>query len=339
MRVETAIRAAAQATGGYPGSLDDVYRRVRDRRRRRRTAAGACAGVVVVLLGIGVSVNRAAEPAPPPAAVPDVAVAQRLMLDGAAGSYTGAGGATVSLGEEDAVGELLPDGRLVAHRVVGADAWNHVVGTPDGRVVAIGPRNLVRGVPMALRDQLVVVGPTGSTEVIREAGQAGAPLTLVGATSTTAYLWRRTGLVAHDLSTGNELALVPADRVGTIVAADVAGDRLAAVPRSSRCRPTVLDTSTNDVVAWTDLSPLRCDRVLGLRLSPDARSLAVAYQADDGHRVVIVSLDGGKVQADQEIPTAPRVALAWQDDRTLRVATFAAGPAQQVRAFTITAGP
>jgi hypothetical protein len=63
--VAEAVRVAADAARGYPGTLGDVRLRAR-RRRTRRVALAAAVATVLATAGLGAAVQRAAGGAAPP---------------------------------------------------------------------------------------------------------------------------------------------------------------------------------------------------------------------------------------------------------------------------------
>ena len=367
--VETAVRAAAHATNGYAGALDDVYRRARRRRRHRGAVSLGVVATLVTTVGVGVALRRS--PAPPPhlpqpaASVPVPEPAQPLLLTGALGTYRSAGAPAVRLGAGQQVGELLPDGRIRGHAVAGADGWDRSVGLADGRIVALGPVDTRPGVERedgagtaGLKINLVVTGRSGAVQVQRDVRRRGEPVSLLTATGTTAYLWRPAGLVAHDLAGGTERVLVSRRAFGvtgtldgSIAAADLAGNRLVFSRASDPCAPSVLDVGSGATTGSLRLSMVDCAGVSALRLSPDGATVAVVYRTSDmdsAARLALVRTTGSVVLNDSEVTgTAPAavpkhhkqviVDLAWRDERTLRavVVPIAAGT-QELQPFTLT---
>ncbi|BCJ44117.1 hypothetical protein GCM10010168_09300 [Actinoplanes ianthinogenes] len=369
--VADAVRATAQAAKGYAGDLDDV--RERARRHRKRQAAGAFAGVVVVLTAIGAGIGAWREPAPsatPTAATSQVVApraepAQRLLLDGVAGSYRAAG-SPVTLDGRELVGELAPDGRLITHDVVGADGWDRFVGLPGGGLVALGAHDTMPGTDRedgtgvaGLEINLVVVGADGAVRLERDVRHPGEAVSLLTATGTTAYLWRPAGLVAHDLGSGQERVLLPPATLdvrtnlfdGSLQAADLAGDRLVLAAQRDSCVPRVFDTAARAAVVSLPLSGAGCRRVTALRLSPDGAVLAAAYESsavEHGFRIALIRVADGTVMADRAVAgterkvqakAGPQVIIAWQDDRTLRaVAVPVASGTHDLKPFTVSVG-
>jgi hypothetical protein len=372
--VEAAVRAAANTTGGYAGGLDDVYRRARRRRARRTTVVAAGAATVLALVGVGLAVRPSAPQrqttlTPPPASssAPAAAPAQRLILTGAIGTYQVENAAATKLGSDRRIGELLPDGRIATHPVVGDDSWDRFIGLADGRVVALGPHDTMPGVQRqdgpdvtGLEINLVVTDAGGAIQVKRDVRRVGEGVAMLTADSTTAYLWRKAGLVAHDLGSGTERVLatpkalgVPGVLDGSIQAADLVGHRLVLARAAAPCTLPVLDTGDNRTVGQIRLASLGCTYVSAVRISPGGDRVAVTYDTAGGAlgtRLAVVSTADGAVLADQKIdmtergPKAKRVDqmivdLAWQDDRVLRGAVVPIGEGtQQLAAFQISTG-
>jgi hypothetical protein len=367
--VETAVRAAARAAGGYTGALDDVYRRARRRRSRQAAAGFGAVAALLTVVGVGVASQRApSTPAPvPPAAVsaPAPEPAQRLLLTGATGSYRTAGSPALKLGNGDPVGELRPDGRLVGHDVVGADSWDRSIGLPDGRTVALGPVDTAPGADRkdgvdvaGLKINLVVAGADGAVQLQRDVRRKGESVALLTASGTTAYLWRPAGLITHDLVSGAERVLVSRKALGvtdvfdgSVEAADLVGERLVVSRSSDPCEPAILDTRTGAAVTTLRFSDLDCKWVTGLRLSPDGATAAVVYQTSDvdsGFRIAVARIAGAAVLTDREVPATARkptakqdqqvlTDVAWQDDRTLSVVAVPIGAGiLELKPFTIT---
>jgi hypothetical protein len=353
------VRRAAATVADYPADAAQVRRRWQ-RRRRRRAAVGAvglaatvavAAGVLPILLG-----ERGTTPVTggTTAAAPPAAPAQRLLLDGAWLSTGGQRGPdTPSVGE---ISELLPDGEVVRHRLPDLDGWSRLATLPAGGLVGLGYDDLRPGVPRAdgpavtdLSVRLAVLSAAGGVEALREVGGPGKPVKLLAATAGVAYLWRPAGLVAHDLGTGDERAVptggvLPGlqDRSATS-RIDVAGDRLVVGDTpTDRCRLRVVDLRTG-ATAEHDLRRARCAGIGRLRVSPDGRLAAIAYQRatvsaaggtpDRRMWVAVVDLDDGRLTADTVVagpaagtpgfaPKQP-AGMAWSDNGTLRVATTA----------------
>ncbi|GAA4596850.1 hypothetical protein BJY16_002156 [Actinoplanes octamycinicus] len=366
--VADAVRASAQTAKGYAGDLDDV--RERARRQRKRQTAGAFAGVVAVLAAVGAGVTVWRAPAPPATSTaatgqvvaPRSQPAQRLLLDGAAGSYR-AGGSAVTLGGRERVGELAPDGRLITHDVVGADGWDRVVGLPGGGLVALGAHDTMPGTDRedgvdvaGLEINLVVVGADGKVGLKRDVRRTGEAVSLLTATGTTAFLWRPAGLVAHDLGSGRERVLLSPSALGVgnlfdgaVQAADLAGDRLVLARERDSCKPRVFDTAARAAVVSLPLPGSTCRRVTALRLSPDGTVLAAAYEssaAERGIRIALIRVADGTVMSDRAVAgteraaqakTGPQVIIAWLDDRTLRAVPVPSGAGtHDVRALALT---
>lgn len=370
--VDAAVRALSRTAGAYPGELEGVYRRARQRRTRRLAATVTFAGVAATAVTAGVVLppSPSPSPAPPPVAAAATSAAaaepaQRLLLRGASGSYRSASAAVLRLGGAANVGEIRADGRLLRHAVVGADGWDRSVGLADGRIVALGPRDTMPGVERpdgvdvtGLKINLVVTGPGGAIRTERDVRRTGEPVALLTADTTTAYLWRPTGLVAHDLATGAERLLVsrkalgvPGILDGSIEAADLVGGRLVTSRTSTPCEVSVLDTGPDTIVAGLQLPGSNCRAVTGLQLSPAATTVAITYQVPDftaGYRIALVRIRDGATLVDRAITGTARAAsakheqvlvdVAWQDDRTLRGVVVPIGPGtHDLTPFTINA--
>ncbi|MBW6436135.1 hypothetical protein KZ829_20565 [Actinoplanes hulinensis] len=378
--VSEAVRVAAHAARGYPGDLADIHRRAR--RRRNRRAAVSAAAVVAVLAGAvaGVAIQRQPGPstgtgvlAPASSAEPGVSPdapissgpgaeppGQHLLLPAAAGDYRGSGGTTVRLGGETAVGELLPDGNLIGHPVVGARNWERVVVLPSGGVVAFGSHDTQPGtkredgpnVP-GLEYRLVGTDPDGRVRVQRNVRKKGEPVMLLTAREDVAYLWRPAGLFMHSMATGHEelIAGRPAFGLGQVYGdlrhSDMSGGWVAVSRMRDECVPRVYDITGVDLVAEIPLTASGCIAVTDMRLSPDSRTLAVAYDRDTGAGlrpvVALIRVTDGKVLKEQELAdvsgkTSPMISIAWPDSRTLRGAVYPVGAAgvSEVTGFTVT---
>ncbi|MEU4236235.1 hypothetical protein [Actinoplanes sp. NPDC026619] len=355
--VDTAVRAEASRAGGYSGSLDIVYLRVR--RRRRRHVAGAFAAVVAVLAVAGAGALFRPAPRPAPLVVPPVApttppvslapAAQPLLLADAAGTYHLPNGPTVTLGGDSRVGELIPQEgvpggfTLVTHQVVGADSWDRSVAWPDGWIVALGPHDLAPGKNRPdgvnvtdLEINLVVLRRDGHVELKRNVRRAGEGVALLTADRAAAYLWRPAGLVMHSLASGAEHVEftpqqlgVPGTLDGSIAAADLVRHQLVV---SRAAAPCSLLRLTGGVSATLPVRGVGCASVNALRLSPDAGRVAVVYQtAGLATGVAVLSTADGTVLANQEIPPidgakmSASANVAWQDDTTLIGAAYPVG--------------
>ncbi|WP_433791577.1 hypothetical protein [Actinoplanes sp. CA-252034] len=375
--VSEAVRAVAGAARGYPGDLADVHRRAR--RRRNRQVVLSAAAVVAVAAGAVVGAGQWRQPPPPlPAAAtgaPSTGVsptttpalvrpAQPLILDDAVGTYRLPGGGTVELGGDKRIGELLPDGRLAGHTVVGSRHWERLVVLPDGSQVAFGAHDLRPGEKRpdgpdvtGLEYRLVVTGPDGAIRVQRDLRRPGEPVTLVTADDTTAYLWRAAGLVRHDLATGEEQIVVSGNRLGLgqvfgdLRLADMRGPLLAVATLKGECTPLVYDVPSGRPIAKLSLAGTRCIAVSDLRLSPSSTPekavLAVAYDREGADhllesRVALIEVLTGRRIAEYEVEQAatkssPGISIAWQDERTLRGAWYPVAPdgVGEVNGFTV----
>ncbi|SNY67482.1 hypothetical protein [Paractinoplanes atraurantiacus] len=352
--VAVAVRQAAETTIGYPGALDDVYRRAADRRRRQRYV-GAVAGFVAVLMVVGAGFalrtrERASLPVVEPSPAPSITHdrPQRLLLHHAAGSYRSGGRAAVTIDRRERVGELLGDGRLQTYAVAGTEGWDEFTVLDDGRVVALGPRDLPPGVeitdgpyPKGVAVDLVVVGPDGKVERSRNVRQKDRPVVLATATETTAYLWRNDAYYSHDLATGRESLLVripgattAGDGIATAVAYDLA---------SNMCHPQVRHvTSDGSIRESRPVNLPGCAMVFGLRLNRDGDRLAASYLGQDGWRVALLDVEAGRVLIDRQVAATPghgqgtAVELAWQDDQSVRGAVLIdSGTRELLMPFTV----
>lgn len=288
--------------------------------------------------GFGVALGLRREP-PSPAADPAVA-GQRLMLNGALGVYPQKSGDPVSLNQR-VLGELDANGKLVAHPAVGVPTWFRGVGLYDGRMVVLGA--------VGLTDWLVVVGPRGEVLARRELRDVedGYGLTLLAADDDNAYVLTHHGLVAHDLASGRETTLVPAETLSTgvtrsPVAADVLGTELVVTFPGDSCRVWRVDLS--GAGAGVQAGPIgrvpRCERGSQLRMAPDGSRVALAYTAAGGERRVAVLAAGtGKVERDVLIvrDTGQAVtALAWSGPHALRVADLSWLPGREDQVSRLT---
>ncbi|MEU8662997.1 hypothetical protein, partial [Actinoplanes philippinensis] len=302
-----------------------------------------------------------AEPAPTvvPVATPP---AQALILDDAAGLYRVPGGAEVAIDRDRQAGELRPDGVLVGHPVVGAPNWTKVVPLPDGGIVAFSSYDTKSAVDRSgrpdvagLEYRLVVTGPDGRARIQRDIRRRNEQVTLLTADATTAYLWRPSGLFAHDLATGTERAVVkePMINLGKVFGglrhSDLSAGRLAMASTDDECLPLVVDVATGRPVSRIPLGRSDCFALNRMRLSPDGTMLAVAYQYKSTSKtppaaVALIRVSDGAVVARRDRigmvdGVSLAVSLAWQDDRTLRGAEYpvAAGGVSEVNGFTLTA--
>lgn len=364
--IAAAVRGAAHAVPASAHELTEVRQRYR-RRRSRRIAATAGLATVAVGLAVAALPMIARDVGPggsgmvdattTVAARPNRAPAQRLLVTG---------GAEVPVGGELPFGivtgpgilEVLPDNSLMRHPVPdGIDVAFDTFAVPDGRLVLLGVHDTKPGVPR--RDgtfaagatrPLVVLRNDGTIESTRDVRRPGEDVRLVGATITTAYLERPSGLVAFDLATGAERPVVPAYRpipttieAGTYRRLDVVDNALGVFDRSpsaKTCDLAVFDLGTGTRVASSRLTfPPGCASNQ-FRLSPDGRSAALIYgkllnQGRDGEEqwLSVVDVATGAVRQDQLLyrespkmigkPWSPKAAtgLAWTDSATLRVAT------------------
>jgi hypothetical protein len=357
--IEAYVRTDASARTPHPGDLGVVRRLIR--RRRRRAVAAAAAGVLTVVAGAGAvaTLNRPAPtPAPavapsvaptaaassPPAAYPVSTRPDRQLLQNPFGRYSTVRQTTpVRLAADDHIGEVLPDLTVKRHRVQGADAWDRAIGLPDGRIVALGPRDLKPGVERTdgpnisgLEYNLVVVGADGKVDLRRDVRVKGQAVVLAGATETTAYLFRPKGLVSHQLATGAERLLTPKSKLGVkelpgpdLEAYDLGGGRLALARSGAACELSIFDLASGDVLPSAALGTLGCEWVTALRFSPSGDRVAAAFQtgAGDGYRFAVIDTATGRaVRADNQgwrgdgsdADQSAMAELAWQPDGTVR---------------------
>ena len=351
------VRRAATSVANYPADSARIRRRWQ-RRRRRRAALGAAGVMAAVAVAVGIAPwllgERGAAPVtgdPTVAAAPGV-LAQPLLLDAAFLRVGGQQGPVAERASE--ISELLPDGAVVRHKLPEWDGWSTLVGLPGDGLIGLGYDDLRPGTPRTdgpgvtdLSIRLARLSAAGGVELSREVGRPGEPVQLLAATTDVAYLWRPAGLMAHDLTTGDERAVPTSGVLGDLSGGaltqrvDLAGDRLAVGDTpADRCRLRVVDLRTG-ATAQHDLGPLRCAGIGRLRVSPDGRLAAIAYQRASGAgatsdrrlRVAVVDLGDGRIAADTVVtgpgtgapgfaPKQP-AGMAWDDNGTLRVATAA----------------
>ncbi|SDT78277.1 hypothetical protein [Actinoplanes derwentensis] len=339
-----AVRAAAEAAPGYRADLTDVHRRVRRRHNRQAALSVVGAVALVVATGFGV-VTRHRETTPDvlPAAsdTPPEPAWQRMTLNGAFGRYrmpSGGSEQTVALSNTSQMGVLEPSGRIDTVKVAGARRWDRVVALPDGGVVAMSENEF----------RLVVTAPNGTVRIQRNLSHDGEWVSMVTASADTAYLWRETELVAHDIATGKETGVVNMhqlgvrDLYGAFTAADVSSGLLVLAPKRAGCPVGVLarplSAGRNPVPPeMAYVGSADCERVTGIRLSPDGAMAAVTYEVKDNNFGIVVfriadkavlargggvsigSRDGsivGNVRPD------PRVSVAWQSPTEVRGAWY-----------------
>ncbi|BBH67537.1 hypothetical protein ACTI_42220 [Actinoplanes sp. OR16] len=350
--VEALVRDAAQASPGYGGDFAEIPRIARRQQRRRTAAVFAGVAAVLAVAGVGVAADRGPDPAPvdPPAVTPTTVTvppgAQRLMLNGANGEYRTFDNGTMTYTElgRTQVGEFSVDGswQWRLHQLTGPDRWDGVVGRADGSIVAAGPSGA--------STELVVVDAAGAIVQSRDLGE---PVALVSADEKHAYLWRPSGLVEHTLSSGAERVVVPRELIevddvfgGQIVTADVANGLLALVRKATPCVVELYDLSGPDHAGMYTMAEDRtCSRVTGLRLSPDAKRVAVAMwfiEPGSGPHVEVLETDGGTNIGGTDVDVQPAevdplMAVAWVDDKTLRGVFFHASTstASDLTPFTV----
>jgi hypothetical protein len=365
--IDAAVRTEAAEARGYTGGLDNVYRRARQRRRRQVAGAFTAVIAVLALAGTGVLLRPGRQHAlvVPPAGTtspPSVAAApppaQRLLLSSAIGVYRVGVGPSITLGGASQVGELLPGDQIAARKVIGADSWDRSIGLPDGRIVALGPHDLLPGKKRSdgphvegLEVNLVVTGADGRVQVQRNVRKTGEGVALLAADRTAAFLWRPAGLVMHDLGSGSERVVVTRTELGvsspldgSLSASDLVDRWLVISPASSPCSLTLF----TDGGATPQLLPVRgvgCEYVNGLRLSPDADRVAVSYQTTSlTTGIAILGISDGTVLGNwqfAEVSGAKKAAavdMAWQDNMTLRSVAYpvGAGGTQPITPLTMT---
>lgn len=180
--------------------------------------------------------------------------------------------------EEQANGSL----EVLSPRLPAGFATRTIVPTDDGGLLIAGSLDLQTGAARAdgpnvegVTFPLATIAPDGSLASQRDLRVVGESVMLLGASPNEAILERGTPggdmrIVAHDLVTGSERDLGKADTWATV--ADVAEDVvvLAAAP----CMAGALELSSG---AETRLSLPKCSQVHGVRMSPNAQTIAVVY--------------------------------------------------------------
>lgn len=339
------------------------------------TAALALAGVLAAPTVLGTTSGPPSSTAGPGTATgaagatePGPAPAQRILLGG--------GGISISVpapsqldDQGPHVAELLPDALVVHHRLPQLDGWNRILAPSEGGLVGLGydlagsrrpdtesdaasgagsaaDRNGSAGVPRDVESgssehlaRLVVLGPNGAVTWDRTVGDPGEQVRLVAATARTAFLWRTTGLVEHDLASGRErlaLAANALDETPDVLPpdhTDVRGGKLVIAGVRAACELRVVDLVTG---RSTGVRAVRsgCGGVTAVRISSDGTRAAVGYQrattAGSGPGIAVVDLTSGEVLADVTVgglsgpdaAVAPKqpIGMAWADDTRIRVA-------------------
>jgi hypothetical protein len=341
-----AVRHAAGVVPPARHSLSEVHRRRRLHQRRRTAAVAGVATVAVAAGAAGVPalVRSTEPPAPGPAASatagPTAAPAQRLLISGGYVA-TGSPGVTGPKG----VLEVDAAGRVVAHPVTGMDTADMAVALPDGRIVMLGPRDLLPGVrredgPDVTGLETVLSVGTYSANV-RIPGQQ---VDLVGATADGAYLLRgRQRLVFHEFGTGTER---PLDGATATMGADdgrpgftghvLVRDRFLVfhTVEPERQRIDVVDVTSGARMADPiTIEPLATLDVGYLALSPDGRTLALVVTRAADYRLLSLDVATGRVTKTQTLALKPAAAksqgvlgLAFTDNRTVRVAWLSVSP-------------
>ncbi|MEU8821363.1 hypothetical protein [Actinoplanes sp. NPDC048796] len=172
----------------------------------------------------------------------------------------------------------------------------------------------------------------------------GDAVDLAEATDTTAYLWRDTGYVAHDLATGRESLLLPMTGVfdGSTDAADGISTAVAFDRTEEPCHPQVVHLNgTSYRQLWSAGVP-GCLRVTDLRLNRDGDRLAIGYRSADGLRVALLDTEDGRLLTDRRVGALPagnarmHVELAWTEDQTVRgVVVPGGGGPHDLEPFTV----
>ncbi|GAB3865262.1 hypothetical protein ACFPIJ_04305 [Dactylosporangium cerinum] len=308
--IAATVRRAADAVPDSRSDLSTVLRRHRINKRRRTAVAVAAMVAVVAASGATVTLTQRHEQPQPPAQVqqtpeskaPETPAAkpQRLPLDVGWALGQDKNGGKVTVYDVRSMLEMRPDQRLVATPVPAVvDDVRSWVALDDGRFVVLGGKDLKPGVQRqdgpdvtdyAIR--LLVLTPDGRITQQREVRVQGQDVELIGATATTAYLYRTPGrIVAHDLQTGAEQPLsalnsVP-DRATTRLS--VQGGLLFSVPEQS-CDLTATELATGRKLFTVHLPGLpewSCRTAWPARLSPDGRTLAMAVKGGDDEQATV----------------------------------------------------
>jgi hypothetical protein len=278
-------------------------------------------------------------------------VEERLILRQAIGVYRSPGSPPTRLGDAT-LGELLPDGGLITHRILGWP-FSDFEEIPGGGFVTLSAGASRTG------NELIVTDAAGNVLTRRDVGRPNENVLLISATATTAYLWRWRDVVAHDLATGEERSVISMRALGlnfgaSADSADVAGDRVAVTRGTDPCGIGVFDDPSGREYTKVRVDDGDCERITTFRLSPDSRLLAVVYRSRStvaGIAVIriadgaILARRSGAVAEPSRSASAPRpgldnpvVALAWRDDRTLRGVSYlnAGADDYELTPFTLT---
>lgn len=335
------LRRAAGEIPGYAGDRAAVTRR-RTARQRRHLAVALAAGLAVIVLVGGVALLGPGHGGTPPEVAANPPATPRLFIAGGGFSWEGANGRQVGLSPTDNLGEVLPDGQLVARTIPGLPAVMQAVTLPDGGFVALGMRTPTEPfsiappgasptpAPAANPYSVAVMRPDGSVRFVTDT--LGS--VLLGADDQRVYLGGA-GIIGLDLTTGRQQSLVwPALHANAVLAggrfAQLTGDPPGALPNT--CTLGLLDartgaqTSTRSLLAgdcWTD----------GTALSPDGRWLAIAQPGPfmggniNELQLILLNVDTG-VQTSQVLDQGPAVGdsgnvnyegMAWLNDEQVRV--------------------
>lgn len=345
------LQRAADAVPGYGADLAAVVRRRRARRNRQVLLTGLAAGVAAAVVVAGVALvrpgsrpdSRPAHPTAFPTAVAGPS-AQRLFITPIGQSWED-GGKTVGLGGNDDLGEVLPSGQLVMHKVPGLSAVAVAVALPDGGVAALGvpsatPR--AAGTPLLT---LSVLRPDGSSRLLRNAVGIG----IVGADEQEAYVYDTNGVVSTvDLTTGRQQATSWSARETVAVGG---GHTIGLIgdppdPPTKTCTVRVRDVASGERVSDKPIPVGDCQRY-GASLSPDGDLLAVVQPAPDGANtaqlvVVVIDVTTGEQLVREVLDESPDASnggelvyggVCWSDADHVRAVWFHL-PTPAVRVYT-----
>lgn len=335
------LRRAAGGLPGYPGKAPAVVRR-RVVRRRRRLAIAVAAGLTATVVLGGVVLHALGGGAAPPEFAANPPATPRLFFF-AGGWSEEAGGRQVGLRSSYDFGEVLADGRLVAHKIPGLPTVRQALTLPDGGFVAMGDRTPVEptsvhpATPTAApsstssAETVAVVRPDGSVRYLVDT----AASELLGADDQRVYLWGA-GIVALDLATGHQQSLDWPDLHADAV---LANGRFAELTGSSPyddpgppCTLWLLDAQTGARTSQRTLPANDCWRD-EMALSPDGRWLAIAQPGPflggnfDQLRLILLNVETGE-QTEQLVDEGHAQGpnnvmlqgMAWLDGTSLRLA-------------------
>ncbi|MBF9134672.1 hypothetical protein I0C86_37945 [Plantactinospora sp. S1510] len=326
-----AVRRAATTAPAPGGDLDALRRRWRSRRRRRTAVTAGSVACLVALTAVGVPlVTDRLNPADRSAATVRPATPAERLLFGPLNDLllSGDGREIRVVDTPPTITEINLDGSVVEHPL--PENLVVVTGLSDGRLVGLTQP------PM----RLTVLRPDGSIEHSRSLGPDGIRIDLLDVTAREAYLLRnRDTIVAHDLTTGRERTVTPADifPVGRILVQPyeivlppdqptyltlAGGPGLlstwerqipdgtppgTSVPADrSRCGIHVVGLA--DQRQRGNWSVQGCGTVRNVRFSPDGRLLAVIYDQTSSDvsdeslwRVTVFDVATGEVRASQQL--------------------------------------